>query len=368
MQVRELSDASSRREWNDFIAGSGDLLQSWEWGDLKARSGWHPTRILILDHDRPVAGVCILTRYLKDLLRENMPPLARLPLPARSICYAPHGPVVPFENPEAVKAVLDAAAACARRKGGFLLKVEPVTEEEIVDAELVRNGFHRSSVTEGFGGTQPRCVMQLPLDKDLDTILAECKQKTRYNIRLAERKGVSVRMGCSPEDLRAFYDLLRVTAERDRFLVRGFQYYQDMWEILRPAGEMKLFLAEHEGTLLSGAILFLFGRWCVYAYGASSNENRQLMPNYLMQWEMIRWASQNGYQVYDFRGVSPNRDPAADDHLAGLNRFKEGFGARFVEYPGDYDRVLRPTWNLLWSRTMPRLRTALKRREKAEGA
>ena len=124
---------------------------------------------------------------------------------------------------------------------------------------------------------------------------------------------------------------------------------------------MKLFLAEHEGQALSGALLFLFGRWCVYSYGASSNEKRQLMPNYLMQWEMIRWARENGYQVYDFRGVSPSKNPTADDHLAGLNRFKEGFGAQFVEYVGDFDRVLNPTWNFLWSSAMPRLRSRLSR-------
>lgn len=316
---------------------------------------------MVLDGDRPAAGISILTRRVSDLVRETMRLPRRVPVPRGAICYAPHGPVVPFENPAAVAAVLEAASEYARQKGGFVLKIEPPVESEIVPAQLNLHGFHRSAASEGFGGTQPRCVMQLSLEPGLDALLAACKQKTRYNIRLAERKGVVVRQSDSVEDLRTFYNILEVTAERDEFHVRGFEYYRDMQEVLGGAGMMKLFLAEHEGTALSGAILFLFGRWCVYAYGASSNEHRQLMPNYLIQWEMIRWAKENGYGMYDFRGVSPSRDPTADDHLAGLNRFKEGFGAQFVEYVGDFDRVLNPAWNFAWSRGMPRIRSAMKR-------
>ena len=362
MEAHELKGPAQRERWNEFIrlAPAGDILQSWEWGDLKARSGWTPVRILVTDDGAPVAAVSILVRQMRDLLRDNLKMPSFFPVPNCSICYAPHGPVVSWDRSDAVRGILEAATRQTRQVGGFVLKVEPAVEECIVADQLNRAGFRHSSASEGFGGTQPRCVMQLSLLPDLETILAECKQKTRYNIRLAQRKGVTVREGEGDDDLRAFYDLLLVTAERDRFRVRGFSYYQDMASILGSSGMMKLFLAEHEGKLLSGALLFTFGRTCVYAYGASSNENRQLMPNYLMQWDMIRWAKLAGFSTYDFRGVSPTRDPSADDHLGGLNRFKEGFGAQFVEYVGDFDRVLNPAWNALWSRGMPRLRSMLK--------
>ncbi|HET6384282.1 MAG TPA: peptidoglycan bridge formation glycyltransferase FemA/FemB family protein [Armatimonadota bacterium] len=371
MIVREMNDPAARQEWNRFVGSlpSASFLQSWEWGELKSRSGWKPIRLMVSDDARPIAAISILTRRMKDLLKENLH--IPLPVPDAAIAYAPHGPVVSFEQPEAVTAVLDAASQSARRQGAFVLKVEPTVEEEIVRVQLEKHGFQRSSASEGFGGTQPRCVMQLSLIPDIDALLAGCKQKTRYNLRLAERKGVTVRQGQGTEDLRTFYNLLRVTADRDRFQVRGFDYYEDMQGILGGAGMMKLFLAEHEGEALSGAILVTFGARCVYLYGASSNEKRQLMPNYLMQWEMIRWARASGFEIYDFRGVSPHKDAhkdtSGDDHLAGLNRFKEGFGAVFVEYVGDYDRVLNPLWNMAWSQGMPRLRAMLKRRTKDGG-
>jgi lipid II:glycine glycyltransferase (peptidoglycan interpeptide bridge formation enzyme) len=368
VQVRELAGPESRSEWNDFVAGAavGDILQSWEWGELKARSGWRPVRLLVMEEDRPVAGISILLRRLPDLVRESLHLPACVPLPNRAIAYAPHGPVAAFDSPDAVRVVLDAASRRAKRAGAFVLKIEPAVEDPRIAAQLEGNGFCRASGGEGFGGTQPRCVMQLSLEPGQEALLAACKQKTRYNIRLAQRKGVIIRRGESVDDLRVFYDILKVTAERDRFRVRGLRYYEDMWDVLGKAGMMGLFLAEHEGKALAGAILFLFGRTCVYAYGASSNEGRQFMPNYLMQWEMICWAREHGFGVYDFRGVSPSRNPAADDHLAGLNRFKEGFGAQFVEYVGDFDRVLSPGWNALWSHWMPRIRSAMKRPQAAD--
>ena len=131
---------------------------------------------------------------------------------------------------------------------------------------------------------------------------------------------------------------------------------------------MKLVLTYYEGKPIAGAIAFLFGDKAMYTYGASSNEYRNVMPNHLMQWTMIKWAKENGCKWYDFRGVSPQKDGGEDDHLQGLNRFKEGFSPRFVEYIGEYDMVLSPTLYWLWNVARPRIQKILRARGRTETA
>ncbi|MHB1190688.1 MAG: lipid II:glycine glycyltransferase FemX, partial [Armatimonadota bacterium] len=265
MQVVGIEDRDS---WNRFTAGAptGDLLQSFEWGELKARSGWKPYRLAAKDGDRIVGAISILAR----------------PLPlGKCIFYASRGPVCDPGDAETLTALASGTRELARRKGAILLKVDPpwVSGTET----LLAAGFSAVSQSEGFGGVQPRCVMQLDLTPSLDEILEGCKPKWRYNIRLAEKKGVTVRSYCTLADLKSFYAVHEETAKRDRFRIRGFQYYKDMWELLAERGYAKLFLAEYEGKVIAGALSFIFGDKCWYTYGASSNEHRNVMPNHLMQ-------------------------------------------------------------------------------------
>ncbi|HUV04369.1 MAG TPA: peptidoglycan bridge formation glycyltransferase FemA/FemB family protein [Armatimonadota bacterium] len=337
MQVREVRESEL---WNGFIAKSptGDLLQSFEWGELKRRSGgWQPIRLAVEDAGDIVGAASILKRKLPHL--------------NECIFYAPRGPVCDFSDQRALPLLIDAVRDRARHDGAILFKIDPpVTTEDSGVVRLLREtGFVSISDPHGFGGVQPRCVMQLDLTPSPDELLANCKPKWRYNIRLAERKGVRVRSSCTKDDLRVFYDLLRETARRDRFLIRGYDYYESIWNILVEAGYAKLFLAEYEGKAIAGALSFVFGNKCWYTYGASSNRHRNVMPNHLLQWRMIEWAKESGCVLYDFRGVSPKKDWDADDRLSGLNRFKEGFGARFVEYIGEFDLPFSRVWYWAWS-------------------
>ena len=133
--------------------------------------------------------------------------------------------------------------------------------------------------------------------------------KTRYNIRLADRKGVKIKEDCTKKDLEDFYQILLVTSERDEFLVRNYSYYEQLWDKLVERGLAKLFMAEYNGMPIAGTIAFIFGSKAWYIYGASSNEYRNVMPNYALQWRMIEWAKQNGCTMYDFRGVSGDLIP-----------------------------------------------------------
>lgn len=357
MQARVIPE-SDKEQWNAFVAGhpTGDLLQSFEWGELKRRSGgWQPIRIAVEEDGKIIAAASILKR--------------KLPRLAKCIFYAPRGPVCDFSDPRILPALFDAVNEHARREGAILLKIDPPVNIEAtgVVQSLQKLGFARVADPSGFGGIQPRCVMQLDLTPSLDDLLAGCKPKWRYNIRLAEKKGVTVRSDCTKDDLRAFYELLKETAVRDRFIVRGFSYYEDMWDVLVEAGYAKLFLAEYEGEAVAAALSFIFGDKCWYTYGASSNRHRNVMPNHLMQWRMIEWAKESGCVVYDFRGVSPNRAEDPNDHLYGLNRFKEGFGAQFVEYIGEFDLPYSRFWHWAWAVGKPRITSALKALRRGDG-
>jgi len=332
-------DPSHRDDWNDFVAASAypSVMQSWQWGQLKATTGWEPAVIVVGD-DTIRAGALILRRTL--------------PFLGRSLLYAPRGPVLDWSQPELLDELLGEVREHSR--GAVALKIDPCVPADRTDVvELLRARGFRFTGTDDpdLGGTQPRYVMKTDLTPEPEALLASFHPKWRYNIRLAERKGVTVREG-TREDLPVFYELLLVTAERDGFRVRRREYFEHLYDLLVPAGMAKLFVAEYEGAMIAGAILFRMGDTAVYVYGASGNEQRNLMPNHLLQWTMMLWARRQGCQVYDFRGVAREVDGEPVGHLDGLNRFKRGFAAQYMEYIGEWDLVLSPIWYRLYALAM----------------
>lgn len=346
MRVRAVEE-TERGRFNAAVAASplADVLQSWEWGEIKRASGWDALRLIVEDDAGGIRAACSV---LRKTPAPGVPPLL----------YAPRGPVLDYADGEALSALLGGIRA--RAGGAFMFKCDPPVEAGIASEALQREGL--AEVRGGaFGGVQPTAVMVLDLDGDPDKVFAGFKSKWRYNVRLAERKGVRVREG-TRNDLPAFYDILLETARRDRFLVRGRSYFDTLWDRLAPEGMAKMFVAEFEDRPIAAILCTPMGERVVYNYGASSNEHRNVMPNHLLQWEAIRWATNAGYRIYDFRGVSTQRDgAAADPHIAGLNRFKEGFGARYVEYAGPFDMSLRAGWYAVWRHGAPRAMRAMRR-------
>ena len=294
-----------------------------------------------------------------------------LPRTGRSILYVPRGPIVDWSKPAELEALVKSLRESARQQRAILLKIDPAVPDGTpgVVENLRRLGFVPSpDAVGGFGGTQPRCVMKLSLEGSQDDVMRRFHQKWRYNIRLAERKGIKVTGDCKREDLAIFHELYRVTAERDGFTGRPLAYFQKMWDALVEPGLARLFITSFEGQPLSAAICFILPPQCWYVYGASSNEHRNLMPNHAMQWEMIRWAKERGCNVYDFRGVhnvAPSEAGSAPVPLIespdGLVRFKAGFGAELIEYVGEWDLPLHKNWYWLWTTGRPKLVGALKR-------
>lgn len=353
MDARVAADAD-RERYNAFVASSplADVLQAWEWGEVKRRSGWTPRRFIVEDGDAIIAAAQVLGR--------------RPVRPAPPLLYAPRGPVFDASTPEALDALV--AAIRERAANAFVLKADPAIEPGSAEAKAIEHAGFAIASEAGFGGVQPKAVMVLDLEPTEEELLANFRSKWRYNVRVAERKGVEVaRVG--REELPAFYEILVETARRDGFLIRGRPYFETLFDQLEPAGQIAMFLARFEDKPIAGALCMGFGPRLTYVYGASSNEHRNVMPNHLMQWHMIRWAREKGYKIYDFRGVSPVRDgKPVEEHLAGLNRFKEGFGARYVEYAGTYDLPLRAVVYRAWRLGAPLAIQTLKRMRRGRAA
>jgi len=187
---------------------------------------------------------------------------------------------------------------------------------------------------------QPARTILLDLAPGEDDLLAGMKEKWRYNVRLAGRRGVSVRPARTLEDVQAWYRILQVTGERDGFGIHTLDYYRRAWLLFAPENQAQLLLAEHDGRLLAGIFVGYLGQQAIYLYGASSNEYRQLMPNYLLQWEAMRWAKNQGALSYDLWGIPDSDDPT--EAMAGVYRFKSGWGGHTVRFAGNYEYVCRP--------------------------
>jgi peptidoglycan pentaglycine glycine transferase (the first glycine) len=313
--------------WDRVVAAHGEahLLQTWAWGELKARFGWSVERLA-------VGQACAQVLY------------RRLPGGMGSIAYVPKGPLVDYDDETACLALLAALRPRAQRQRAFCLKIEPNREEGPALADhLAALGFRLSRQA-----IQPRRTLQVDLEAEPDVLLERMKQKTRYNIRLAARKGVRVRRG-DAGDLPAFYSLLEATGQRDRFDIHSQAYYQAAHELFVPAGRGCLLLAEHDGQLLAGLVAFAFGDTACYMYGASSDEKRNLMPAYLLQWEAMLWAREQGCRTYDLWGVPDEEEETLEadfsersDGLWGVYRFKRGFGGTLVRTAGAWDLVYAP--------------------------
>jgi lipid II:glycine glycyltransferase (peptidoglycan interpeptide bridge formation enzyme) len=248
------------------------------------------------------------------------------------------------------------------------VKLDPALDHtnELAHRALLGQGFNPVSSDEAVGGVQPKHVMKLDLTSSLDDLLASFHSKWRYNIRYAARQGVEVTADTTRADIEPFYRLLQETASRDGFTVRALSYFYDLWDILVERGMGRLFLAHADGQLLAGTLAFLLPPQAWYVYGASSNEKRNLMPNHAIQWAMIQWAHDNGCTTYDFRGVAPQIDGEPQGPLAGLNRFKAGFNAHYVEYLGEYEWVARPLSHWAFRKALPWVRARGRRHRRAE--
>jgi lipid II:glycine glycyltransferase (peptidoglycan interpeptide bridge formation enzyme) len=307
------------------------LLQGATWGSIKRRWGWTVHRFAWGASGRETAAVQVLVR-----------PVGRLPL---SVAYASKGPLLAEPaNPAAWSAVLPDLESWARRAGVALLKVDAdVPAGATAVAELWRERGWRPSAEQ----IQFRNTMVSSLGGGEEALLARMKAKTRYNVRLARRRGVVVRP-LAPAELDALYDLYLLTAQRGGFAIRTRAYYLDLWTTFLERDAGVALVAERDGQPLAGVFSPAFGDTAWYLHGASADDGREHMPAYLAQWESLRWAVARGCRRYDWWGGPDALDAA--DPLWGVYRFKEGFGAEWVEQLGAWDFPADPLRFALYRR------------------
>lgn len=325
------------KAWNDRLARLPNAhgMQTWEWGDLRQATGWATRRLLFERGGTAVAGAAVQRRA--------------------GISYCPKGPALDYADTFLLGQVLERLAEDTRRQRSIVLTVEP--EAEAVDGTAVaalRRAGYRPSRTQ----LQSRSTVLVNLSQDEDTLLRGMSATWRRYVGRAERDGVRIRRG-TDADVRTFYDLYVLTAERDGFVPRPWDYMEHLWRSLAPPGTVDLFLAEVEGRAEAGLLPMRFGARAWYLYGASSSVAQKARAPYLLQWHAMRWARRQGCQVYDMWGA-PDDPLDETDPLAGVYYFKRGFGGRHVRWVGPYDYVVTPVLYHLWNGARPRLLAGLR--------
>jgi peptidoglycan pentaglycine glycine transferase (the first glycine) len=348
---------TSPAAWNAALRALpyAHVLQTWEWGEFKRdTTGWQPLRLAYKRGDDVVAMASVGIRSVGPL----------------RVMYAPKGPAMPYDDPEICAFVLDHLQNLARQQRAIWLKIDPdvpaafgvpgedddapnPTGQSLIDTLKSRDWrFSDDQV-------QFRNTIKIDLTKTEDELLAAMSQNTRRKIRVAERDGVTVR-ATTAADLPILYRLYKETGERDDFLVRPDWYYEQAWRKFMDAGLAHALIAEFEGKPIAHVILFHFAQTCWYFYGASSNDERQRMPNYLLQWEAMRWTKAQGYTVYDMWGAPD--EFSESDSMWGVYQFKRGFRGSVVRHVGAWDYAPYPPLYTLYMKAWPRILGWLKRK------
>ena len=310
---------------------AGSFLQSGFWGAFKARFGWEALAFNV------VWG----SEERSDTVSSSPLLVLRRPLAAGfTLAYIPWGPELPAGFPESDEArytALKELAGMLREtlpKDTIFIRFDPpwYAENSVPPPPFIRSG----------ADIQPPDTVLVDLTQPVESILERMKPKWRYNVRLALKKGVSVRQAGAGE-IGFFYDLLKETARRDGIAVHNIEYYRALLENEWYNGskpDIRLYLAKHEGDVLAVIVTLFRGQEAVYLYGASSDKKRSLMAPYALQFKAMEDAKAQGCCEYDLFGIPPNDDPSHP--MAGLYRFKTGFGGRIVHRPGSWDFPCRP--------------------------
>lgn len=362
--------------WNRIIAGfpQSHVLQTWEWGEIKSRHGWTPIYCLWMKkgdelrlmHRIPDEEGLIWAAAL--VLRRDISGVGRAF--GVSVLYAPKGPLVSdWQNVHLCSKVLGDLRRLAQQQGAILIKIDPdvcvgrgIPGSEDDQTDMV--GLRVKELLERDGWlfsneqVQFRNTVLIDLRQSEEILLAQMKQKTRYNIRLALRKGVEIRVG-SENDLDELYRMYAETAVRDGFVLREPSYYLDVWKTFLNADMAEPLIACVDGKAVAAVIIFRFAKRAWYFYGMSLLEHREKMPNYLLQWEAMRRAKAYGCELYDFWGAPDEFNE--DDPMWGVYRFKEGYGGVVTRFIGAWDFPIRKTLYGIYTQAMPRLLSLMRR-------
>jgi peptidoglycan pentaglycine glycine transferase (the first glycine) len=365
----------SPSNWNDIVASLplAHLLQTWEWSQVKIKYGWEGLPFIWeLKKEKPVAAAMLLKRSI---------PVAGF---AKKMCvfYIPKGPLMDWSDVELRTRVLDDLSIFAKRQGAIFIKIDPDVvlgtgipasdqSVEFENGQAVRSGLETSGWRFSQDQIQFRNTVLVDLTPSEDEMLGRMKQKTRYNIRLAQKKGVTVRTA-AVGDLPLMYRMYAETSVRDGFLIREQGYYQTVWQgfgAVPPSADphqpfTESLIAEVDGDPVGAVSLFYFAGQAIYLFGMSRETHREKMPNYLLQWEAMRRAKSVGCRIYNLWGAPDEFH--SGDALWGVFRFKEGLGGFVSRTLGAWDFTPNPLLYKMYTGVLPRVMDIMRLRGKSK--
>ncbi len=329
--VQEITDSE---QWNTFLTSQprGHLLQSYEWGELNKYLGGRIYRLGALEDGRMI-GAMLLT-------------IAPVPLPVKvpgvqlNWLYSVRGPTVESPDSPALPALMAHAHKVAKREHAVVLRVEPNIADDDPQEGVWLAAYHKLGFRTNPIAVHGRRSWVLDIRPEAEKLLADFKMTWRQNVRAAERKGVTIREASGDADFDAYYDLLKVTSERDDFFIHNKDYHKEILRHFASKEDAVLYLAEHEGEAIAAKMLIRFGDWCWDMFGASSNQKRNLKPTYLLQYRCFLWAKSRGCSYFDFRTIPEVLEPG--EEMWGVYEYKKGFGGFSRLNMPTQDYVYRP--------------------------
>lgn len=299
-------------------------LQSWEWGEFRHQTGVEIERLGLFDGGQLKKGIEVTFHPLPG------------PLKNYTVGYFPKG-YYPDEDQ------LSAVRQLAKKHNALFVKLEPNVPLP-ADGAATHQKLHDFLINNGAELGRPlftKYTFQIDLTQPEDRLFSKLKNKTRYNVNLAHRKGVKIYENTSQEGMEQYLEILKETTSRQGFYAHGPEYFRKMWKELGDSGILKIFNAVYEDTIIVSWVMFLFNDVLYYPYGASRSVHRDVMASNLMMWEMMRYGKEQGCHTFDLWG-SLGPKPDKNNPWFGFHRFKKGYGGQLVEFPGSYDLVIQP--------------------------
>ena len=350
INVQEITD---RTQWNGFLTSQprGHVLQSYEWGEMNKYLGGRIYRLGALENGRMI-GAMLLT-------------VSPIPIPVPGLhfnwLYCSRGPTVEHPDSPALAALIGIVQKIARADHAVVLRVEPNIADDDPREDAWIAAYHNLGFQTNPQSVHVRRSWVLDIRPSDEELFANFKMTWRQNVRSAERKGVIIREAANDADFDVYYELLKITSERDAFFIHNKDYHRKIFHQFASQGDAVLYLAEHEGEPIAAKMLIRFGDWCWDMYGASSNNKRNLKPTYLLQYRCIQWAKARGCSYFDFRTIPEILEPG--EEMWGVYEYKKGFGGFSRLNMPTQDYVYRPLIYYAW-RKLVEIRRARRHEER----
>lgn len=327
MELIQIPENQSKL-WDEFVKDSpnSSMQQTYLWGQFQESIG-RKTYFLALKENGQTLAQAIIAKH---------------PLPfGKSYFYIPRGPIF-VENGHdhsLFTEFFNQLELFARKEKVIFVRFDPAIEKDSEIGKYLAKNYHNVSGVIH----QPENTLVLDLTKDEEALLKEMKSKTRYNIRLAKRKGVEIKQAESEKDIDDFLKINQETAERDKFQAHENNYYRNLLQFFQNSDpQIKLLLAQYQGKVIAAIIVSFYNQTATYLHGASSGEHRNMMAPHLLQWAAIKITKQLGYKHYDFWGIAPSDQP--NHPWSGISRFKRGFGGKEINYVPVREFVYNKLW------------------------